>query len=277
MAAVRLARRPGVGARTFAELIGRYGDPAAALAGVSQAELPFPGHADKAAMAEALPGVEAYLAAGGRGAYLGARDYPPLLAAAPEPPPYLFFRGPAWPPALPAVAIVGPRDPSSDARAFAFALAGDLAGQGVTIVSGGARGIDAAAHEGALAAGGQTVIVTATGIDRHYPPEHGPLFERVAERGLILTELLPGAPPRRDFFPTRNRIVTGLSQALVVMGGRRRSGTFSSFRHMRRLGRPVYVWGGARGDEAELVELAQAEGAISIHEPNAALVCPNDR
>lgn len=269
IAAFRLSRQNGVGAKRFAQLVREHGDPRAADQALDQPEPP----GNKAPLGDAVQRARRFLELGGLGVYFGAIDYPELLAQVPEPPPYLFRRGSLWPLIQPAVAIVGPRDAESAAMAFAFELAGALAARGVTVVSGGARGVDRAAHEGALAGGGVTVLVTATGIDRHYPPEHAGLFDEVAARGVILSELLPGSPPRRDFFPTRNRIVAGLSGALIVVGGKRRSGSASSYRHMRRLGRPIFVWAGARGDAAQLPADAQDAGAIALGEPDADFVC----
>jgi DNA processing protein len=133
-------------------------------------------------------------------------------------------------------------------------------------------GIDTAAHDGALNADGRTALVTATGIDVCYPPRHDVLFDRVAERGCVLTELLPGTPPRRDFFPTRNRVLVGLAQALVVVEGRPRSGTHSSVRHMQKLRRPIFAWTGARGIRAELNHEVLDHGGRPLEKPHAAAV-----
>ncbi|MDP8222632.1 MAG: DNA-processing protein DprA [Candidatus Lernaella stagnicola] len=266
MAAIRLSRLPGVGAKRYRELLDQCGTPERALALMGGDDQDV---ADgKARLDHAVARVVAYCDRGGRGTYYGASDYPAPLHELTEPPPYLFRSGPLWPLDKRSIAIVGARDPSPEGRRFAFELAGAMAARGYTIISGGARGVDAAAHEGALAAGGRTVLVTATGIDRHYPPENTYLFGKMRERGLILTELLPGTPPRRDFFPTRNRIITGLSQALLVVCGRRRSGTYSSYRHMCKLARPIVVWSGARGENAEIVSMAKQEGVPDLADPD---------
>jgi DNA processing protein len=267
LAAVRLSRRPGVGARRCAARIDECGDPEKALARAMPPELFAP--SDKAPLEDEIARVTDYFARGGRGVYYGAPDYPPALRRAPEPPPYLFRRGPLWPLPAPIVAIVGRRAASPAGCEFARRLAADLAGRGVAVVSGGAVGIDAAAHQGALEEAGGTVLVTATGIDIWYPPEAEALFAAVAARGCLLTELLPGAPPRRDFFPTRNRIIAGLAHALVVVEGRPRSGSFSTWRHMRRLGRPIFTWTGAPLDGAELPALILADGGGALTGPDA--------
>jgi DNA processing protein len=266
LAAIRLSRRPGVGARRFAALVDECGDPAGALAVAQPPDL-FAG-AGKAPLDDEIAGVEAYLERGGQGVYYGAPDYPPALRRIPEPPPYLFRRGPLWPLPPAAVAIVGRREASPAGRVFAWKLASTLAQRGVVVVSGGALGIDAAAHQGALAANGRTALVTATGIDVCYPPAGKALFDAVAARGCLLTELLPGAPPRRDFFPTRNRIIAGLAQALVVVEGRLRSGTYSTWRQMAKLRRPIFAWVDAPDEGGELPAAIVAAGGLLLHGPD---------
>ena len=268
LAAIRLSRLPGVGAAKFAELVNRLGSPQAALdEEVRQGEL-FDAP-KKAPLDDALSRVEKYLRDGGEGTYFGAEDYPRLLRLVAEPPPYLFRRGSVWPIDMFAVAMVGARDATAAGRAFAFELARDLSALGVTVISGGATGIDAAAHRGALAHGGPTVLVTATGIDLWYPASNEALYDEVARRGCIVTELLPGTPPRRDFFPTRNRIIAGLGRALIVIEGRLQSGTASSAQHMHKLRRPLFTWTGANRDRFDLPDQLLARGAVPLESPNA--------
>jgi DNA processing protein len=131
----------------------------------------------------------------------------------------------------PCVAVVGARAATLYGLDVARRLAGALASAGVVIVSGLARGIDAAAHEAALAAGGRTVALLACGPDLVYPPEHRRLAERIAERGAVASELPPGAPPRKVHFPLRNRLISGLSRAVVVVEARARSGSLVTARH----------------------------------------------
>ena len=192
LAAVRLARFNGVGAKRFVDLVREHGSPGEALTALgAQSELLPAG--DKAPLLEEQQRVEAFLRRGGCGTFWGAYDYPRLLAGINEPPPFLFYRGPLWPPDAFAVAIVGPRQAGERATKFAGELARKLSAFGVTIVSGGAEGVDAAAHWGALNAGGRTVLVTATGLDKCYPEKNRELFERVARQGSVVTELLPNA------------------------------------------------------------------------------------
>lgn len=270
MAAIALSRRPGFGAKWFRKCIDQFGDPLRVWEMVQGGQMVMVGFGEKAEMSTTLPEVERYLQNGGRAVVYGAPDYPASLAELAEPPPYLFRDGPLWPWPARAVGIVGPRQASEAAGRFARKLAYGLAARGVTIVSGGALGIDAAAHRGALEANGSTVLVTATGIDRCYPPENEGLFDMVRAQGCILTELLPGAPPRRDFFPTRNRIIAGLSQALVVVGGRLKSGTYSTTNHMRRLSRPLFTWTGEKTGAEDLGEWILARGGQAVVEADPA-------
>jgi len=152
--------------------------------------------------------------------------YPPLLAAIHDPPAQLFLRGSADVAVLsePAIAVVGARACSSYGRSVARSLARDLAGAGLVVVSGMARGVDGEAHRGALDAGGRTVAVLGCGIDRDYPAAHAELARRIAERGLIVSEYEPGVEPAPWRFPARNRIIAGLCAGTIVVEARERSG-----------------------------------------------------
>ena len=155
-----------------------------------------------------------------------ASGFPALLAAIHDPPPRLFLRGEADAEILerPAVAVVGARSCSSYGRSVARSLARDLAGAGLVVVSGMARGIDSEAHRGALDAGGITVAVLGCGIDRDYPAAHSELARRICERGLVVSEYEPGVEPAPWRFPARNRIIAGLCAATLVVEARERSG-----------------------------------------------------
>ena len=140
-----------------------------------------------------------------------------------------------------AVSIVGTRRADDEALEFAYDLASALARDGVTIVSGGAVGIDGAAHEGALDAGGHTVVVLPIGLDAPYPPAHFSLFERVLQAGCLLTEVADGHQMRRGRFLTRNRLVAALGRSTVVVQAPARSGALSTARHAKALGRCVFA------------------------------------
>ena len=139
----------------------------------------------------------------------------------------------------PAVAIVGSRAASPYGLAVGERLAADLAERGVVIVSGLARGVDSAAHRGALAAGGSTIAVLGSGADVIYPPEHERLAREIVPNGAILSELVPGTPPRKQFFPQRNRVISGLSRAVVVIEAGEKSGSLITARCALEQGRDV--------------------------------------
>ncbi len=165
--------------------------------------------------------------------------YPSALAAIVDPPPVLWIRGQPLGLDRPAVAIVGSRAGSPYALAVAERLAADLAGHGLSIVSGLARGVDSAAHRGALSVGGTTLAVLGCGADRIYPKEHEPLAGELSSSGGLLSELAPGTPPHPRFFPQRNRIISGLSRAVVVVEAGDKSGSLITARCALDQGRDV--------------------------------------
>lgn len=165
--------------------------------------------------------------------------YPAALAAIVDPPPVLWLRGCQTAFDAPAVAVVGSRAASPYALAVAERLSSDLAERGVTVVSGLARGVDSAAHRGALAARGRTVAVLGCGVDVVYPREHLTLANDIARAGAVVSELVPGTPPRSQFFPRRNRIISGLSRAVVVIEAGEKSGSLITARSALDQGRDV--------------------------------------
>jgi len=167
--------------------------------------------------------------------------YPWRLSQLRDPAPLLSFVGDESALSAPAVAIVGSRAATVYGRTVAQGLAADLARAGLVIVSGLAHGIDAAAHHGALEAGGRTVAVQACGPDRIYPARHRALAARIVRQGALATELPPGTPPRRAHFPLRNRLISGLSRALVVVEARERSGSLITVRHALDQGIDVFA------------------------------------
>ena len=173
----------------------------------------------------------------------GGHEYPPLLRSIPDPPPTLWLRGeaPSELLARPAVAIVGARACSSYGRSVARSLARELAGAGLVVVSGMARGIDGEAHRGALDVDGISVAVLGCGIDRDYPAAHRDLAGRIVEKGLIVSEYEPGIEPAPWRFPARNRIIAGLCAATVVVEARERSGALITADFALEDGREVMV------------------------------------
>lgn len=175
--------------------------------------------------------------AGWRWVIPGDEEYPPLLNASSDPPLGLFVRGTLQ--AGDAVAIVGSRRATPYGRQVARLLGEELGTAGVVVVSGMARGVDEAAHRGALSKGGRSWAVWGTGPDRVYPREHGELAEALSECGALITEYPPGTPPRRHHFPERNRIIAGLARAVVVVEAAARSGALITARLAMEEGREV--------------------------------------
>jgi len=185
---------------------------------------------------------------GARVVSIREHDYPEKLRSVPTPPGFLFVRGDMTIAHRPAVAIVGTRKPTAAGVVLATRLARSLAMLGITVVSGLARGIDTAAHRGALDVDGGTVAVLGTGIDVVYPPENGALMQRVAERGCVLSEQACGTQALAHVFPQRNRIISGLCDAVVVVEGGVRSGALITARWALEQGRDVGAVPGFPGD-----------------------------
>ncbi|HEU5161858.1 MAG TPA: DNA-processing protein DprA [Thermoanaerobaculia bacterium] len=173
---------------------------------------------------------------------LGDPGYPSRLEAIADPPLAFFARGRLELASAQSIAVVGSRRASPYGENAARRLASALASRGITVVSGMARGVDAAAHFAALGASpGSTVAVLGTGLDVAYPPEHRELRDRIAAEGLLLTEFAPGSPPRREHFPIRNRIIAGLSLGVVVIEAGEKSGSLITARLAAEEGREVFA------------------------------------
>ncbi|MBT0666258.1 DNA-processing protein DprA [Geobacter pelophilus] len=166
--------------------------------------------------------------------------YPPLLLEIPDPPPYLYLKG-SLEQCEPAIAIVGSRSATSYGLQAANRLATELAEQGVTVVSGMARGIDTAAHKGALAGGGKSIGVLGCGIDVVYPAENRRLFDEMAESGALVSEFPLGTGPLANNFPRRNRIISGLSVGVLVVEAAARSGSLITAQFALEQGRDVFA------------------------------------
>jgi DNA processing protein len=165
--------------------------------------------------------------------------YPALLSCIPDPPPVLWVQGNVAALGRAAVAIVGSRAATQYALEVACRLASELAGRGIVVTSGLARGVDSSAHRGCIDAQGETVAVLGSGLDRVYPPEHRNLAARIADKGALISELGPGAPPLQEHFPLRNRIISGISLAVVVVEASEKSGSLITARCALEQGRDV--------------------------------------
>jgi DNA processing protein len=174
----------------------------------------------------------------------GGPNYPGRLESIPDPPPVLWARGRSGP-CPRAVAIVGSRFATPHGLEVGFKLGQGLAGEGFDVVSGLARGVDAAAHRGALRGGGRTIAVLGCGADVVYPPEHGQLAEAVAASGALVSEFAPGLPPHGWHFPRRNRLISGISLGVVIVEAAERSGSLITARCALEQGRAVMAVPGA--------------------------------
>lgn len=238
VAKLQLIRTAQIGPVTYRQLIARFGDAAAAIAAL-------PGLAQRGggrspvvapvALAERELATVAKL--GARYLFIDDPAYPPLLAELDDAPPVLTVRGRTELLRRSAVAMVGARNASAAACRFARQLAFQLAEEGVAVVSGLARGVDTAAHVGALEGG--TIGVIAGGIDVVYPPENAALQERIAHDGLLIAEQPPGTEPRARHFPYRNRIIAGLAVGTVVVEAAPKSGSLITARLAGEAGREV--------------------------------------
>ncbi|MGO8914978.1 MAG: DNA-processing protein DprA [Stellaceae bacterium] len=238
---LRLIRSENVGPITFYQLLARFGSAAAALdalpelarAAGRQRPLRL---CSRAAAERELADLER---AGARLVAWGEPDYPALLGAVEDAPPLLSLRGDASLLRRPAVAVVGARNASANGRRFARDLALQLGARGLVVVSGLARGIDAAAHQGALPTG--TAAVLAGGIDVAYPEENRELHGLIAERGVLLAEMPVGTEPQARHFPRRNRIISGSALGVLVVEAALRSGSLITARFALEQGREVFA------------------------------------
>jgi DNA processing protein len=191
--------------------------------------------------------------------------YPARLRAIADPPPVLYLKGSLWPADDKSVAVVGSRSASEYGRRVARDLCRGLAALGFTIVSGMARGIDGTAHEAALAAGGRTIAVLGSGVDRAYPPEHENLYHRIAEQGAVISEFPLGTKPIAFNFPARNRVIAGLALGVVVVEATEKSGSLITAALAAEQGREVFAVPGEVGS-------SRSRGAHQLIRQGAKLV-----
>lgn len=263
IARLRLIRTDSIGPITYRQLLARFGDAETAIRALP--DLARKG--GRALTVASIDVAEAELAAvaklGGAMIFVGTPAYPSLLAGLETAPPVLATRGDISLLERPAVAIVGARNASAAGVRFARQLAADLAAEDLVVVSGLARGIDAAAHQGALAGG--TVAVVAGGVDVVYPPENAALMAQIAEQGLIVAEQMPGVEPQARHFPRRNRIIAGLAAGTLVVEGAPKSGSLITARVAAEAGREVMAVPGSPLDpRAQGCNILIREGATLV-------------
>ena len=182
-----------------------------------------------------------FLESGVRAVMKGERDYPARLLSISDPPHLLFYRGRLPEPDRMAVAMVGARECTDYGRDMARRIASALAGAGIDVISGMARGIDSASHDGAIAGGGETFAVLGCGCDVCYPNSARRLYDTLVSRFGVLSEYLPGTGPEKGFFPARNRLISALSDAVLVIEARERSGSLITADFALEQGKDVYA------------------------------------
>ena len=283
VALVVLARAPGLGLRTVRRLVDRHGGASKALTALRRAApdrlraLRRGGRVPMAKTARALEPAaertaqsllrEARAKGLGVTGYTGCGEvaYPAGLRDLLDPPPVLFQRGGGALDPERTIAVVGTRAASSYGLRTAYTLGRELGRWGWTVVSGMARGVDAAAHAGALDAGGRTIGVLGTGHDHEYPAENRDLYRRMRSQGILLSEFEPGAPPTRSAFPRRNRVIAALARGVIVVEAGGKSGALNTADHALDLGREVLAVPGRIDDPG-------AAGCLRLLRQGAGLV-----
>ncbi|MDD2421004.1 MAG: DNA-processing protein DprA [Heliobacteriaceae bacterium] len=244
-----LAALPGIGARRFHALLKRFGTAQAAWLANEQEWDGVGGLTSKgwrktlaARKPELITRLQERLALGDLYA-VTLRDeiYPELLRHIPDPPPVLYVKGTLQPEDRDAIAIVGTRKASPYGEKVCREIANGLGRYGRTVISGLARGIDGVAHRGALAAGGRTIAVLASGVDKIYPPEHQGLALQIVAQGALVSEYPPGTPAEAGRFPARNRIISGLAQGVIVVEAAEKSGALITADQALEQGREVFA------------------------------------
>lgn len=271
-----LARVPGLGASGLKALVDGFGTAQAVLAasGTEFAEAGVSANLRAALLALDKAGAAADLAwrdsPDKHLLVLSDPRYPALLAELEDAPAVLYVLGEPAYLSLPQLAIVGSRNPTAQGRENAQQFAASLGGAGLAITSGMALGIDGAAHQGALAAGGITIAVAGTGLDRVYPARHRELAHQIAEHGALISEFPPGTGVRPSNFPQRNRIIAGLSLGTLVVEAAIASGSLITARQAMEFGREVFAVPGS-------IHNPMAKGCHSLIRQGAKLVeCAND-
>lgn len=266
-----LAKTPGIGTKTYSVLLEQFGSPEAvfkassdelAAIGLNTKSLKFLKSPDWSLLDADFLWAEQELA---HILSLDDANYPQLLREIPDPPPVLYVYGQLSVLSLNPFAMVGSRNPSNTGVETAFAFAKHLSTMGFTIVSGLALGIDAASHEGALAANGATIAVAGTGLDRVYPAKHKEIAHKISKKGALVSEFAPGTAPTAGNFPRRNRIISGLSYGVLVVEAALKSGSLITARLAVEQAREVFAVPGS-------IHQPQAKGCNALIREGAKLV-----
>ncbi|RVU47767.1 DNA-processing protein DprA [Rubrivivax rivuli] len=275
----RLLETPGLGREKVRRLLAALGEPAAVLESPPAVLRDVLGPKLAEALQHEPPDFAARLRAarawlhGGEQRHvltLSHPAWPPLLLQAADAPLLLYAEGDLAALSAPCIAVVGSRQPTAQGRDNAGRFARELASAGWVVVSGLAQGVDAAAHEGALAAGGRTVAVVGTGLDQCYPTGHRALARRIAAQGTLLSEYAPGTPPLAEHFPQRNRLIAALARGTLVVEAALRSGSLITARLANEAGREVWAIPGS-------IHAPQSRGCHALIKQGAALVeCVQD-
>ena len=264
-ARIRLLRSPRIGPVSYAQLLARYGDAETALEALPTIGRSGGGSYSAVPREKVEREVEAVRRAGAKYLFHDRPDYPAPLREIDGAPPILTFRGDLALAARPCVAVVGARNASAAAVKLARDFSQGLAEAGFTVVSGLARGIDGAAHEGAFP---QTIGVIASGIDIAYPPQHRDLQDRIASEGLLIAEQPPGTEPRGSHFPSRNRIIAGLASGTLVVEAAVKSGSLITARLAGEAGREVMaIPGSPLEPRSHGCNHLIREGAVLVNSP----------
>jgi len=255
-----LTLTPGIAARLSARLLREYGSPEgvfrAPLTGIEACNVPAPAAQaifKKQLFWRAEKELDALRKVGGKLVNWKEPEYPQALLQIYDPPVMLYVQGDAQVLNSPSLSIVGTRRPTVYGSQMAERMGRELAARGLTIVSGLARGIDAIAHQGATAVGGRAIGVLGTGIDVCYPKENKKLYEKVLERGAIVSEFPTGSHPAPENFPVRNRIIAGIPLGAIIVEGKQYSGSLITARLAMEFGREVF---GVPGNVTQEVSFA---------------------
>lgn len=281
VALLTLSATPGIGDSRFAAVLRRFGSAEAALDASHEDLMSVDGMTPNSAAAvleqspsdDVLRRCDTILDLSVTVLCCIDTEYPSHLAVLPDAPALLFVKGNTGLLTVPGVAIVGTRRPSPYGKQITSGIARRLAEHGVTVISGMARGVDGIAHRTALKHGGATIAVLGCGVDVVYPPEAADLHSRIANEGAVVSEFPPGTPPDAPHFPRRNRIISGLSEAVIVTEAPLRSGSLITARIANEQNRDVYaVPGDITRDQSRGVNKLIAEGAQIVTSGNEIIV-----